>query len=128
MSIPREKLHRAFVALMAREGQAIERIERPAAADRRGPKPALFALPNGKTIRLRTNNKPAVMTKAENGAVNAPMRFESEDYLGAIFPPSGPTRWLVIWCLRVLPRLSTGTFTRDGWPPIPTTAAIMTRG
>jgi hypothetical protein len=75
---------------MCRKGQVIERIERPAAADRRGPIPAVFSLPNGKTVRLRTNNKPAVMTKAESGAADASLPFESEDYLGVVFPAERP--------------------------------------
>jgi hypothetical protein len=73
---------------MAQTGRPIERVARP--ADRRGPAVEVYRLPNGQTLRLRTNNKPALMAKTDSGAVEARLPFETEDYVGIAFPAERP--------------------------------------
>jgi hypothetical protein len=83
MSIPNEKLRQAFIGLMARKGRSIERVIGPPS---RGPAKEVYRLPDGQTLRLRTNNKPALMARTESSALDAPLPFEGEDFVGVAFP------------------------------------------
>jgi hypothetical protein len=57
----------------------------------RGPAPKVFQIQNsGQTVRLRTNNRQAVMAKVASGAWDATLPFESEDFLGVAFPGDEP--------------------------------------
>jgi hypothetical protein len=51
----------------------------------RGPAKEVYRV-DGKTFRLRTNNKPCLMAKAESSDVDAPLPFESEDLVGHCLP------------------------------------------
>ncbi|SRR6266540_3760286 len=84
MRIPNERLDQAFVALMARAGKPVERIY--PRSGRVGRSDKVYRLPNGQTVRGRTNNRPAVMVKTDSGAVEARLAFEGEDFLGIAFP------------------------------------------
>lgn len=84
MSIPNVKLRQAFLSLMDRTGQPVQRVidDQPS----RGPAKEVYRLPDGKTVRLRTNNKPALMVKVQDGTVDVPLPFEGEDFVGIAFP------------------------------------------
>jgi hypothetical protein len=88
MSIPTKKLEQAFLALMSLAGKPTEPLGRQ--PGQRGPAPKAYRLQSGQTVRLRTNNRQAVIAKVESGAWDAPMPFESEDFLGVAFPGQRP--------------------------------------
>lgn len=88
MPISNEKMRQAFAGLMARTGRPIERLART--SDRRGPTVEVYRLPSGQTLRLRTNNKPALMARAASGAADARLPFETEDFVGIAFPAERP--------------------------------------
>jgi len=83
-AIPNVKLRQAFLGLVEQKfGQSAQRViaEQPT----RGPAKEVYRV-NGKTFRLRTNNKPCLMAKVESAADDAPLPFESEDLVGIAFP------------------------------------------
>jgi hypothetical protein len=82
--VPNRDLRQAFLTLMDRAGKPIERCPN-ATPGQRGPSPEIYRLRTGQTVRLRTNNKPAAMALAKNGAVDAHLPFEDEDFLGIAF-------------------------------------------
>ena len=93
--IPTDQLDAGFVALMARAGMPTARPKIDAQRGR-GPAPRVLNLPDGRTVRLRTNQKPAVMSLAASGEADAELPFETEDFLGAAFPtPDGIAGYMV---------------------------------
>jgi hypothetical protein len=83
-TIPNVKLRQAFLSLVEQKfGQQPQRV----VADQptRGPARQVYSV-DGKTLRLRTNNKPCLMAKVESGDVDAPLPFEGQDLVGITFP------------------------------------------
>ena len=77
-------MRQAFLNLMGQTGRPLERV----VADQptRGPAKEVYRVPDGKTVRLRTNNMPALMVKVDDGTVDVPLPFENEDFVGIAFP------------------------------------------
>jgi hypothetical protein len=78
--IPTLTLRRAFLEMMQMAGRPLQRIDETK---------EIYRLPDGKTMRLRTNNMPAVMAKVADGSADARLPFEGEDYVGIAFPAIG---------------------------------------
>jgi len=84
MSVPNVKLRQAFLDLVEQKfGQPPQRVM--AGRPTRGPAKEVYRV-DGKTFRLRTNNKPCLMAKVENADADAPLPFEGEDLVGIAFP------------------------------------------
>ena len=77
-------MRQAFFNLMNQTGRPLQRVvaDQPS----RGPAKEIYSLPDGKTVRLRTNNMPALMVKVDDGTVDVPLPFEHEDFVGIAFP------------------------------------------
>jgi hypothetical protein len=82
MSENSAKLRTAFATLMERAGKPIER-----APGRHG-LAQVYRTRNGKTVHLRTNRKPALVTLADAGGLEARMSIEDADYVGIAFMKS----------------------------------------
>jgi hypothetical protein len=87
-NIPEDRLIAAFMKLMAQAGMPVERVE--VATRRRGRTPRIFRLADGRTMRVRTNNKPVTINLAESGRADAVLPFEPQDFLGAVLPGEAP--------------------------------------
>jgi len=96
MKMKNRELLLAFERLMARTGKPVTPVHRN--RDRRGPPEQVYKLPNGKTVRVRTNSKaPILMSKPigykkdHERPLDAPLTFEQDDYVAAVFPsPNRP--------------------------------------
>jgi hypothetical protein len=89
------RLVKAFEALMARSGKSITPIKQK----KRGRPEQVYLMANGQTVRVRTNRDPALMSKpigykkGQEQPIDAPLTFESNDFVGIIFPvPDRPDR------------------------------------
>ena len=86
----------AFERLMARNGKPVTPVHR--SRDQRGPPEQVYTLSNGKTVRVRTNSKAPVLIskpigykKGDEQPLDAPLTFEQDDYVAAVFPsPNRP--------------------------------------
>jgi hypothetical protein len=80
-------LVKAFETLMARNGRPVTAINRGGRGS-----PQEYRMSDGATTRLRTNQRPALMSRPANEKsgvvqpVDAPLTFEANDYVGVIFP------------------------------------------
>jgi hypothetical protein len=88
-AIPTVTLRKAFISLMDQTGRPLLRVDERQRS--RGPAKEVYALPDGKTLRLRTNNMPALMVRVEDGSVDVPLPFENEDFVGIAFPAINKT-------------------------------------
>jgi hypothetical protein len=86
--MPNTHLREAFRTLMARAGKPIQRIT--STTERRGPTPEVYRLNDGRTVRLRTNARQALMAKTATGDVSADLPWEEEDFVGVAFPGERP--------------------------------------
>jgi hypothetical protein len=83
-AIPNVKLRQAFLGLVEQKfGEQPQRVI--AGQPTRGPAKEIYRV-DGKTFRLRTNNKPCLMAKVASSDVDAPLPFEGEDLVGIAFP------------------------------------------
>src|SRR5262249_40368260 len=80
MAIRTEHLRSALMTLMEREGTPLARV-----SGRHG-LAKVYRIPNGKTVLVRTNHKPAIMTVAASGVADAHIAFEDVDHVAIAFP------------------------------------------
>jgi hypothetical protein len=76
---------------MARAGTPLERLQ--GVTGHRGPLREIYRLPDGRTLRLRTNRSRVLMTGAvgENRYhIDAPMNLEGQDFVGIAMPAQRP--------------------------------------
>jgi hypothetical protein len=80
-------LRKAFLQAMERAGQPLERLR--GVMGRRGPVREIFRMENGKTVRVRTNNKRALISSADGPRAEDIMNFEGQqDFVGISIPGS----------------------------------------
>ena len=70
----------------------------------KGPAPQAYRLPDGKTVHLKTNAKPILVTsnKVKDGPqkpVDAALRFEKYDYVAAVFRHPDKNNWASIYVI-----------------------------
>jgi hypothetical protein len=82
---------------MAQSGKPITPIKQK----KRGRPEQVYRMANGQTVRVQTNRAPALMSKpmgykkGQVQPIDAPLTFESNDFVGVIFPvPDRPNRAL----------------------------------
>ena len=91
-------LVRAFQTLLARTGRPVTAVAQQAA---RGRPKQLYQLGDGRTILVRTNEQPALMTRQANEGgrvmpIDAPLAFEPYDFVAAVHRhPDHPDRAVV---------------------------------
>jgi len=80
----------AFECLMGRNGKPVTPVHRN--RDQGGPPKQAYKLSNGKTVRVRTSKAPILMSKpigykkGDERPLDAPLTFEQDDYVAAVFP------------------------------------------
>jgi hypothetical protein len=78
-------LRQLFRDLMSQTGRPLERLQ--GVSGRRGPVKEIYRMPNGQTVRLRTNRKRTLMTKADGPGSDDVLNFEGQqDFIGLVIP------------------------------------------
>jgi hypothetical protein len=95
-------LIKAFKDVMAQKGMPVTPLPKPAGA--KGPAPQAYQLPDYKTVHVKTNEKPALVTanKRKEGAqppVDAPLRFERYDFVAAVFRHPDKNNWASVYMI-----------------------------
>jgi hypothetical protein len=82
--VPNEALVSAGISLMSQLGQTLERLPTQTRA-------MVYALPNGKTVRIRTCNDHILVVLADSPKLDAKLNIEGTDHLLIVMPEAPRT-------------------------------------